>query len=141
MCVYVRPSSLLVGPTAVLGAGASAVVMPYLLPTPAETWPADQYIQSPVHSETAECRDVRVESTSRAKRAFEASSDRARRAGLYTLSSVRFHISLKSLAREKGEKQESGAVCFFSQAGGSATTKLGHLRCDREIHICPAEAS
>ena len=49
-----------------------------------------------------------MESTSRAKRTFEASSDRARRSGLYTLSSVCFYISLKSLAREMGPNKSLG---------------------------------
>ena len=56
-------------------------------------------------------------STSRAKRAFEVSRDRARRPGLYALSSVCFHISLKSLAREKGTNKSLGLSVFLVKQG------------------------
>ena len=51
------------------------------------------------------------------KYAFQASSDRARRAGLDALSSVCFHIRLKSLAREKGTNKRLGLAVFLVKQG------------------------
>ena len=58
-----------------------------------------------------------MESTVRAKRVFEASSDKARRAGPYDLSLVCFHIGLKSLVREKGANKSLGLAVVLVKQG------------------------